>query len=289
MGFLSLAQSPSIKLYTDICRFQQSRSGDPYTQVYIAIPGTSISYEKMEDDRFEAKVNIFYSLEKIEEEERQLFYSDTYNFQLGEARRLPDTTLESRRKGNLVNIHTVPLDPGRYLFRAVATDSNASTPSKDSSFYEFEVQNLAENDLGFSDVKWVAGEVVPEEGGRRYASKDELIPQVSNSTFINEDSIVFYQEIYNVDQIMEDNFMIRCVVYRGDNRLFTTETLGQGRSPRTINVYKETIDIRRLSSGIYYLQVELVNQKNRPVEAYREVFYVYNSKEGQYRSSSICQ
>ena len=279
LGSFSLAQSPGVKLYTDICRFQQGRTGAPVSQIYIAIPGTSIGYVKESDGQFEAKVNIYYSLEKIVDEQKMSYYSDSYNLQLGEAGRLADTTLESRRNGNLINVHSIVLEPGRYLFRAVATDSNAAVVNKDSSFYEFEVANLSSDELGFSDLKWVAGEMPIVKGEKRAIGRDRLIPQVSNSTFINEDSIIFYQELYNVDKVLQENYMIRCVVYRGDTRLFATETLGQGRSPRSRSVYKESIDISRLSSGIYYLQVELVNQKNRPVEAYREVFYVYNSRE----------
>lgn len=277
---VSLAQSPSMKLYSDICRFHKSSSGDPYIQIYLAIPGTAISFLQEEDDMFQAKVNIKYSVERIIDEEKELYYSDTYNLQLPPESRLPDTTLESRRKGNLLQTHSIALEPGKYLFKAVATDGTTlDDPSKDSSFYEFELPQLESGDIGFSDIKWVAGEMNQGDGGRRFAGKDELIPQVSNSAFINEDSIVFYQEIYNAEQIFEDNFLIRCVVYKGENRLFVTETLGQGRPPRNVNAYKETIDISLLSSGTYHLQVELINQQNRVERAYREVFYVYKSQE----------
>ncbi|MEM7370171.1 MAG: GWxTD domain-containing protein [Bacteroidota bacterium] len=274
-----LAQSPSVKLYSDICRFYKSNTGEPYIQIYLAIPGTSISYQQEEDNMFQAKVNIDYSLERIIDGHKELYYSDTYNLQLPQKIRLPDTTLESRKKGNLIQTHSIALEPGKYLFRSVSTDSSAIIPSKDSTFIEFDLPKLTGDEIGFSDIKWVAGELEKGEGGRRFAGKDELIPQVSNSAFINEDFIVFYQEIYNADKKLEDNFLIRCVVYKGDNRLFVTETLGQGRPPRSVNAYKETIDISLLSSGTYHLQVELLNQTNRVAKTYREVFWVYKSQE----------
>jgi GWxTD domain-containing protein len=273
---MMVAQTTQLRMYVDICRYFKSKTGEPFLQLYLGIPGNSIHFVKEADDQFQAKVEIQLTLESLKEGDTSLYKADRYNLGLPQEARLPDTTVESRRKGSLTNIQTLSLESGRYRLKAVAIDRNARQKAQDSVIYEFEIEALGTQDFGLSDIKWVAGEM-PQKKGQRTTSRDDLIPMITNSTFINQDTLVFYQELYNAEKILEDKFMIRSVIYRGENRLWGTETSGQWRVPRYFNAYKESIDISQLGSGIYQMQVEILNQKNRPVQTHRETFYVYNS------------
>ncbi|MDX2286661.1 MAG: GWxTD domain-containing protein [Bacteroidia bacterium] len=278
-GAQALAQEGNVRMYLDVCRFYDSRSGDPFAQIYVAVAGNSVVFRQDSDSLFQACVNISMLLQRIDGADTQHVDSDTYNLCLGDAQRLQDTAFESRSSANLLNVHQLRLQPGTYLLTAVAVDSSAPYLSRSAAVQEFEVAALQPGKLAFSDIKWVAGEM-PREANKenRGIGRDYLVPLVTNSTFVNEDSMVFYQEIYHADQLFQEPFLIRCVIYQGDNRLWSYETAGQGRQPRSVNVYKEQIDISNLSSNIYYLQVELVNSRNVAVQTYRQKFYVYNSR-----------
>lgn len=277
---LSLGAQANVNFFLDLCRFQDIRSGSPYIEAYIAVVGNSLVFREEADGKFQVKVNVDLLLQRLEGGDTLDLVSRNYNLTLADQMRPADTTLASRSRANPFYMHTIPLPgAGTYLLQVMATDSIAPYSSKRLAIQEFIVDSLTASQFAFSDIKWVAGEL-PRQGddGRKFASRDELIPMVSNSTFFNEDSLVFYQEIYHADQILEENFLIRCVIYQGDNRLWQTETRGQPRSPRAVNIYKEAIRISELSSNTYYLQVELVNRKNRPVQTFRQKFYVFNSR-----------
>jgi len=280
MPLLAIGQSAPVNFFLDICRFHDIRSGSPYIEAYIAVAGNTLVFHEEEDGKFQVKVNVDLLLQQLQEGDTIDLVSRNYNLKLPEGSRPADTTLSQRSQANPFYMHTLPLPgKGTYLLQVMATDSNAHFSSKRLAMQEFIVDSLTALDFAFSDIKWVAGELPLEaRDGRKFASRDELIPMVTNSTFFNEDSLVFYQELYHTDQILDENFLIRCVIYQGDNRLWQTETRGQPRSPRTVNIYKEAIRITELSSNTYYLQVELVNRKNRPVKTFRQKFYVFNSR-----------
>jgi GWxTD domain-containing protein len=276
-----LAQPSGPALYVDLCRFADTRSGDPFVQIYLAVAGQSLHFREVGDQRFQARVNISLLLQQVDGEDTLNVDSDSYILELPDDRLLPDTTLESRSQANLLNIHQLRLEPGTYLLQAQAVDSNASTPATTLAVSEFNMESLPDHSLTFSDIKWVAGRM-PGRSDRRVVGRDDLIPVVTNSTFFNEDTLQLYQEIYHTDAVFGEagRFWIRCVLYQNDHRLYAYETRPQGREVRStpINAYKEAIYIGNLSSNTYHLQVELLNDRNVPVRIYRKRFFVYNSR-----------
>lgn len=284
LPLFSQAQDQSVRHFLDICRFSDPNSGDPILQIYVAVAGNSITFRREDDSMFQACVNIALSLRRVRDIDTVEVDSDIYNLTLSKDQRPKDTTLASRNRANLLNVQQLRLEPGHYLLQAIATDSQAPYLSRSIAVQEFEVEKLDAGAFAFSDIKWVAG-TFP---GRRGFKRDDMIPLVSNSTYVNEDSMVFYQEIYNTDQVLQENYLIRSVIYQGENRLWNYETKGQARAPGKVNAYRENIYIGNLSSNIYYLQVELINSKNRPVRSYRQKFYVYNSrKEPEFEMSPL--
>ncbi|MDX1909437.1 MAG: GWxTD domain-containing protein [Bacteroidia bacterium] len=273
------AQTREIKLYTDLCRFQDPRNGDPYVQIYVAIPGSSVNFRREADSLYDACVNVTLRLYRLLGQDTTQVDGDVYNLHLPAEKRLRDTLGDSPSLVGLYNMHQLRLEPGRYLLSAMAMDSNAVFQSRSLAYNEFEVARIEPGQFAFSDIKWVSGEIESaDKSDRRVSGRDDLLPLVTNSSFINKDSMIFYQELYNSDKILNERFLIRCVVYQGENRLWTTETRGQAREPRQVNAYKEKIFIGNLSSNTYYLQVEVVNGKNQPIQTYRQRFYVYNSR-----------
>lgn len=277
---MGLSQAPA--LYVDISRFYDTRVNEPFVQMYVAVAGQSITFTDISDGRYQAKVEISLLLRRIEPNgDTSNVDSDKYVLELPTDRLLPDTTVESRGQANLLNIHQVRLTPATYLLEVQAIDLHAVSPIKSLAVNEFVLEGLPDNTFAFSDVKWVAGEM-PTRNGRRIAGRDDLIPLVTNSAFFNEDTLKFYQEIYNADEIFGEKgrFWIRSVIYQNDNRLFTTETPAAAKQVGQVplNAHKQAMYIGSLSSNTYRLQVELLNERNQPVKVYRKKFFVYNSR-----------
>ncbi|MEL6631439.1 MAG: GWxTD domain-containing protein [Bacteroidota bacterium] len=281
------AQNQVPGLFLDVVRFHipysevTQNGGNPYVEIHLAVAGNTLNFVKEADGQFQAKVNIQLQLDRIEGTDTLLVENAKYNLQLPQDQRLADTARDSRVRANLLNVHALRLDPGTYLIRATAVDSNSTEFSKAVGVSEFLMERIPRNDLAFSDIKWVAGAIDPEKG--RQARREDLVPMVTNSTFFNEDKLSFYFEIYNSDKIFNEGgkpiqYAIRSVIYQGDNRLMNYQTDEDPRSGRVFNLYKKTIDISNLSSNIYYLQVELFHPQKRIMKKYRQKFYVYNSR-----------
>jgi len=281
LSSFAYAQPKGPELYLDICRFQDLRGNSPFVQMYIAVAGRSLTFEEVGESRFQARVKIDMKLNRLADGDTLPVGSDSYFLELPADRLLSDSSMEVRSQANLFNVHTEPLPPGNYLIMAEATDINSRTPITSMALNEFIMDSIQSKELAFSDIKWVAGEMPQKPGTRRrIAGRDDLVPLVTNSTFFNEDTLEFYQEIYRAGNVFEDKFWIRCVLYQGDNRLFAYETRPQVRQIRdiAINAYKQRIPIANLSSNTYHLQVELLDNRNRPVEVFRKKIFVYNPR-----------
>ncbi len=285
---LAFGQSNGPGLFVDICRFnlpmveaqygQSKFAGSPYVEIHVAVAGNSLVFKQEAPEKYQANVNIDLYLYKLEGKDTLLVDQDNYNLQLPPERLLADTSINARQQANLLNVHTLRIKSGKYLLAATAVDNNSLTLVRTQAFREFYAKSLPGDDVAFSDIKWSAGEMPRPEDKIGKAGREEIIPMVTNQSFFNEDSLVFYQEIYNANLLFEDEVWIRSVIYQGNNRLFNYQTEERVRAARIINVYKEEIPIQNLPSNIYYLQVELFHPKQSIMRTYKQKFYVYNSR-----------
>ncbi|MEL6134224.1 MAG: hypothetical protein AAFR59_12745, partial [Bacteroidota bacterium] len=204
----SFAQGTAPGLFLDVVRFNipysevTDNGGNPYVEIHVAVAGNTLNFVQEEDGKFQAKVNIQLRLDRVEGTDTLLVENASYNLILPEEQRLSDTTRDARTRANLLNVHALRLDPGTYLIRATAVDSNSTKFYKALGVSEFLMERIPRNDLAFSDIKWVAGEIDPEKG--RQARREDLVPMVTNSTFFNEKKLSFYFEIYNSDKVFND-------------------------------------------------------------------------------------
>ncbi|MDX2246117.1 MAG: GWxTD domain-containing protein [Bacteroidia bacterium] len=270
-----MLRGQSVGFYLDVCRFFDFQVNKTIAEFYFAVDGTTLEYQKDEDGLYQVSVNINWLLQRIDNGDSIPVMGDNYNLQFQPEERLKDTTAELRRK-TLFNLQKVDLEPGMYKLQAIAYDRYAPAAQKIMAIHEFEIKALSPNQIVFSDIKWIAYE--KDSKGTVGRTRDDLIPLVTNDAFINQDSLVFYQEIYNTDDVLDQNFTVRSRFWQGDNILYAYEQT-QARPPRPQrNAFREKFDIRSLKSNTYYLQVEVLNYKGLPVATYRKKFFVYNSR-----------
>lgn len=275
-GTLKAQQGPGS--FLEICRFNFS-SGSPYVEIYVSVDGTTIGYEREEDGRFQASVKVELTISKLVEADTLPMDSTSYNLGLAQGDRLKDTTVLSRRV-MLRNSQKLALGPGRYVAKAVFSDNLFPESPKSTNYFEFSLEQLQTNVITFSDVKWLAGELPAPDRAKDDGWMDPrnlLIPFGTNANFINQDSIFFYIEFYNTDKVLSSNYFVRSRLMIDDRILYAYEQV-QPKTPGNLRVLKEQFMIQDLRSNIYYLVVEVVDQKNNVIASTTSRFFVWNSR-----------
>lgn len=277
------AQGKSVQFFMDVCRFHDTRLSDPTAEFYFSIDGTSVVHKLEQDNKFHAAVNIGWFLQRLVDGDSVGVAGDRIVLDWPE-NQFPDDTTSSKLRKHLFHLEYVKLPPGRYLLQTIVSDQNA--PSKDAAiaFREFEMAPLTESELQFSDIKWIASRRNPDAR----INRQDLLPLVTNDAFINQDSMVFYQEIYNVSNEYDGRFIVRARIHQGDNVLYAFEAT-QARVANQINAFMMSLHgLEQLRSNTYHLQIDLLDSRNAPFASYRKKFYIYNSRlEQDFESLSV--
>ncbi len=271
---LMAQESRQVLFFMDVCRFQDARVEDPTAEIYFSVDGSSVVHARRDDNRFHAAVKINWFLQRIEGEDSVGVAGDSFvlDWPSGE---FPEDTAQAHLKKHLFHYHHLQLVPGRYLLQSFVSDLNAPISPASVAYQEFDMQPKRMDEIVFSDIKWVAYQRSEEAVNR---SRQSLLPLVTNDAFLNQDSMVFYQEIYNVARVREGKFVIRARILQGDNILYAYET-SVARMAGTINAYLFMIPgLEKLRSNTYHLQIELLSIRNEPFATYRKKFYIYNSR-----------
>ncbi len=276
----AFAQEQELNFFLEPIRYHYT-TGETYVQIIIAVDGTSIQYEREQDDLFQASVGIDITISRLtDDNDTSKIYHDKYNLGLATADRIADTTLLSRRV-MLRNTNEIGLSEGRYVIQAIANDNFAPKSSPIVSFSEIVVTRLPREEVGFSDIKFLAGELpYPtqlEKGSHWPDRRDFLIPLGTNNNLFNQDTLSFFVEFYNSDKLFDGNFFVRSRIMIEDRILFAYEEV-QNKSPRPLNMIKEKFDISKLKSNIYTLMVELVDNKNNVKSSTSCKFFLWNSR-----------
>lgn len=270
----ALAQPQSPLFFMDICRFQDFRRDDPLVEIYFSVDASTVLHERRSDEQYHAAVNIDWLIQKLEAGDSIAVFSSNFTLDWPQGA-YPEDTARNLLRRNLFYAQDLEVEPGNYLLQAIVRDMNNPNAQASVAVNEFQVEQISASSIAFSDVKWVASQRYVE-GQRR--DRDDLFPLVTNDAFINQDTMVFYQEIYNVDKLREGDFFIRARFLQGDNVLFQYEQT-QGRRARSINAYLMAIPgLEKLPSNIYYLQIELLDGRSQVFSTFRKKFYVYNSR-----------
>lgn len=290
--------SSNIRFYMDICRFREiqfrelNRSGNS-VELYFSVDGSSIINEKGPDGHFHANVRIQWYLQRLEGKDSLPVIGDNVILDWPEEH-WPKDTSETTISNSLFMVKSLALDPGMYVLRGLAEDDNSLKPSTSYSTFTFEIPEYNPLEFSFSDIKWISSRRGAERSGSGAGERVKKygrggVPLINNDTFLNPDSLYFFQQFYNVNSLIgEDNsFYIRSRLLRGDQFLSGYSTEDQSRKPiifkadgkkQSFNAFINQIQIRDLKTGFYFLQVELLNNKKAVMKSFKKKFYVHNSR-----------
>jgi len=247
------------------------QQGNPYLEIYIFIDGQSLQYQLTEDRLFRAKAEV----ELILKSDGENIIAEKYDLI---SQGISDTSISSKSANHLLDVRRFSLKPGVYVLSSSLKD--AALPESDPliAIREFECNTIDTKKPSFSDIEFfisrnkpVKPSILTKPDGRDY------VPLVSNSSFLRQDSINFYLEVYNTQTIPEDAYLISASIrqvnaeQKLDNYTYTVK-----RKPSAFEVFSGTLTISSLPSQTYILSVEVFNLKRELIAATSKKFYVFN-------------
>jgi GWxTD domain-containing protein len=229
-----------------------------YIEVYIYVDGTTATFNTLPDSTLQASLEVVILFKK----QGEIVKYDKYRLNSPPAN-VPLNFIDLKRYG---------LENGHYDLEISVQDANQADNSKTYST-AFDVDYSADK-LGHSDVQLLAS-VQPVEAGR------ENSPMIKNGfsfeclpgNFYHKSTsvLIFYNEIYNADKAIGDDYAITYSIRRAQDDK-TVSIAHKRRSSEPITPLLLQMDISKLESGNYNLVVEVRN-RDKELLSKKSVFF----------------
>jgi len=264
------AQTPGLDFILDHNQFYDLE-GKPYVEIYMLIDGQSLQYIQDANRGFRSLIQLELHLmkgEKVYKEESYTLNSEPLN----------DTTLSSKASNLLTDLRRFSLEPGIYSLKVSMKDMYAGESLPMIAFREFECRHLESGKAGFSDVEfYVSRSLTKDENIFSKPDGKDYFPLISNSSFIRQDSLNFYIELYNTKEFQEEVVYVSAGIRQvNTEKKLDQFTFTQKRQARAFDVFTGTISISELPSQTYVLTIEIFNSKRELLASTSRKFFVFN-------------
>lgn len=262
-----------VEFYLDLCRFQNA-ADQPYIEVYMSIDATSVDFQQVKNKGFQANVNIRMQLKKISGTDTLITYADNYNLL---SQFIPDTTAEHTRQA-FVEMKRIQLESGEgdYLLEVIMKDKQDEEGLAIVNYYSFEIEKPVEG-FAFSDLEFVHSIEKVEEENILTKNGYQIIPFGMNATFVDQDHLGFYVELYHADQLFQDKYFAQASILQGGQALLMYDLMRQ-KEAAPMDVFSGHFDISKLPSQTYQLQIKIFDPQNPEGESFTKAFFVANSR-----------
>ena len=232
-------QAGDVEFYLDLCRFQGADQ-QPYIEAYMSIDATSVDFQQVKGG-FQATVNIRMKLKRINGSDTLVTYADNYNLL---SQIIPDTTIEHTRQA-FVEMKRIQMEAGSYILEVIMQDKNDAAGLGVINYYNFELAPPS-TDFAFSDLEFVHSIQKSEEENVLSKNGYQIIPFGMNATFIDQDRLGFYIELYASDKLFQENYYVQASILQGGQALLIYELMRQ-KKPASLDVFSGTFRYRQTS------------------------------------------
>jgi len=223
----------------------------PYVENVIAFENQSAVYKEFEPGKFKATVRVVTVFRKGEE--------STFSKIAVDSPVVTDTTFLD---GAFLCQQRFSLENGEYQMDVTVTDMNGGDelPSTTATVE----LNYPDNVPAISDILLFDSYTKAEKPTECTKSGYDFLPRVYPFYGANEDKLHFYAELYNSDKLYDEgkylvNYYIETV--ESSSRL-QNFNFNKRFDVSKVNVLLNTIDIKELPSGNFYLVVEMRDRSN---------------------------
>ncbi|MFZ2901268.1 MAG: GWxTD domain-containing protein [Saprospiraceae bacterium] len=217
-----------------------------YVEVNLYVVGATVAFVPVDSLQSQAAVEVLILFKKGEDIVR------FDKFQL-------NSPLVSRSK-DFIDLKRYSLEAGEYTIEVTFNDINQEGNTR--SFSDRFVLDYDREGVLQSDIQLLSSFEASQEEGPFVKNGFHMEQLPFNFYGKNAEKLIFYNEIYQTDAAIGDDFMVSYLIDRADgNGQFSPVLVGhKRRSPAPVNVLLLTLDITNLESGNYRLAVEVRNR-----------------------------
>lgn len=241
--------------------FKNGESGG-YAEIYFHIVGRSNTFVPVNEDStlWQSAVEVIVLFKKGE---RIVKYD---KFQLNSPK--SETIID------FLDLKRYALENGRYDLEVIVEDVNKK--GNTSEFKESIRVNYSDYRLQQSDIQLLASYRPAEEGEENVMVKNGYFLASQPFQFYgkNAENLIFYNEIYNADKDIGDDFMVSYIIERvkGNGDTENILTNHKRKKPTPVNILLQKLDITSLPSGNYNFVIE-VKDRNKARLSKKSIFF----------------
>lgn len=268
MGALLPAQD--LVYYVDVCSFYD-QSGKPYLELYLDVDVGSMALEK-EAGSFSGEVGV--KIEVFNGAGEVVYDRSLALISPG----IADTSSNEKNFG-VMDVRRISLDPGKYTLNGYLKDGKAEGAKQHMFVREFEMEAQPTGFVSMSQVEFIQSfdKTNTEQAHSKHGY--DILPLVTNATFLDADKLKFYAEAYHTTRESEDVFFINSYITISNSEAKLSglqKVTRQDVAP--LSIIKGEFDISELPSQSYYLHIDLFNKKQEPIASITRKFFLSNSR-----------
>lgn len=263
LSLFCLKPFASVKAVLDFATFFSPQSG-PYVEIYLSIDGNSIVYDSLDQNEFQASLQVGYLIKKKGSDE-------TVNYNKFEIKS-PIYTADDKVE-YLLDLKRMSVPNGNYDLEIFLKDLN----SKDSiTVVKAPLEmNFSNEKAQFSQIQLTPQIEKATENNDFSKHGIEIIPHPTAYFPVGLDQLAFYVELYNTDKALGEDEMFLLefkVVSLEDGQVANNlRSFMRTKSDELIPIIK-AISIEELASGNYQLLVEARNRDNELIASSTKFF-----------------
>lgn len=234
----------------------------PYVETYLLINGFSANYVKIEEGKFQAKIEVTY---KIEQGDKVVQFDKL-------AILSPIVTDTQSAKPNFLDQQRFAIPNGEYQLSIIMDDLNADDkPIEAASDLKVDFNNSI---IQFSQIQLVDNFSKSLQPSVLSKSGYTVVPYLSTFYPDNKTKLKFYAELYGTDTLLQEElFLIKYYIAKHENTQVLNNYVGYMRQKSSsVNVILREFNIEKLKSGNYDLIIE-ARDKNNQLLAHQSLFF----------------
>ena len=227
--------------------FKSSES--PYVEVYLHVVGSTAAFKMLPDSTYQANLEIvilFKQNDKVVKFDKYILNSPKYE-----------------GSQDFFDVKRYGLGEGKYDIEVSVNDVNQTDNAK--QYTQSFTIGFDKNRVYQSDIQLLASlrKIRPGQENSPMVKGDYIFEPLP-SAFLDRycDRLIFYNEIYDTDKLVGDDFLVSYYMEAANGEQ-TSKPIGlvhKRRSPEMVVPFLQQVDISELKSGNYNLVVEVKNK-----------------------------
>ncbi len=252
-GLLFASAAPARNLWAFLSYASFNSPEGPYLETYLSVAANSVLFVKQENGRYKATVNVLMTFKQGNEIKAFRKY-ELASQEVADTANLSFYFIDQQR---------FPLPDGTYDFEIQLADKYKESPATPHT--QTVTVDYPAGKAVFSDVQLVKSFTKTETPTALSKSGYDLVPYTYTFYPENENKMVFYTELYNMDKTIgaDKKFLLSYFIESFERNVMLNAYVRQKKeSSRGVNVLLTEIDLANLPSGNYNLVLEARGQQN---------------------------